>query len=178
MEVIGLEGRLTASPWTFCQNWRTLRAVWVLQCESGCRELTLSCYSQANRRLEVCVCVYVCGVEGGQICCTKKGKVNLSQLHTETQLSATHMAPGIKSMVQDNGYYKCWSGLDPTVRLWLSLELRARELLLHKKDCSCAYLEGRPFCLLFLFNITTGSVCPWHCHIWTQWFVFLWWWIE
>lgn len=36
MEVIGLEGRLTASPWTFCQNWRTLRAAWVLHHESVC----------------------------------------------------------------------------------------------------------------------------------------------
>lgn len=60
-EVTALEGRPTASPWTFCQNWRTSRAAWV--CITGSRRTRqernslIKCYSWANR-LEMYVYVW------------------------------------------------------------------------------------------------------------------------
>lgn len=176
-EVIGLEGRPTASPWTFCQSWRTLRAVWV--CVAGVKANIIQStgadaqLSVIHKQTDWKCTVYIC-IKETSLC-------NLS-VPTEIQLySVNDIVPG-----------NMWCGKMVSVNidlvlqlshLWSCPELGVQDLkgtciTAKHKDHSSADSEEKQFCLLFLFNIIKGSVCPGHYHKRTQWFVFLWWWTK
>lgn len=127
MEVIGLEGRPMASAWTFCQNWRTLKAAWVS---------VLNVWKQTSFTPKTC---------NSQANLTRSWRVNLEKtdVSTWTQLhSVIHIIKTVLKywMIMYNLNLKLSRPESP--RFWKRASLGAKHVI-HR----CADLEEKPFCL-------------------------------